>query len=126
MYRFSIYLVNLEPVIGSEQGKTRPALIISNEEINRILPVINILPITSYKENRKIYANEVFLEKDESKLEKDSIILCYQIRTVDKKRLIKKIGEVSSEEVREEIIESLGYQLDIWCMLYKKYFLSEN
>lgn len=113
MYRFSIYLVNLEPVIGSEQGKTRPALIISNEEINRILPVINILPITSYKENRKIYANEVFLEKDESKLEKDSIILCYQIRTVDKKRLIKKIGEVSSEEVREEIIESLGYQLDI-------------
>jgi len=106
-------LVNLDPVVGSEQGKVRPALVISNEEINKILPVINVLPITSYKENRKIYANEVFLDKNESRLEKDSIVLCYQIRTIDKKRLIKKIGEVSSEEIREDIIESLGYQLDI-------------
>lgn len=113
MYRFSIYLVNLDPVVGSEQGKVRPALVISNEEINKILPVINVLPITSYKENRKIYANEVFLDKNESRLEKDSIVLCYQIRTIDKKRLIKKIGEVSSKEIREDIIESLGYQLDI-------------
>lgn len=106
-------MVNLDPVVGSEQGKVRPALVISNEEINKILPVINVLPITSYKENRKIYANEVFLDKNESRLEKDSIVLCYQIRTIDKKRLIKKIGEVSSEEIREDIIESLGYQLDI-------------
>ncbi len=59
-YRWSIYLVNLDPSSGSEQGKTRPVLVISDDDINAILPVINILPITSYKQGRKIYPNEVF------------------------------------------------------------------
>ncbi|KAF5413868.1 MAG: hypothetical protein C5S38_05425 [Candidatus Methanophagaceae archaeon] len=45
--RWRIFLVNLDPVVGSEQGKTRPVLIISEEEINQILPVVNVLPITS-------------------------------------------------------------------------------
>jgi mRNA interferase MazF len=62
-YRWSIYLVNLDPVMGSEQGKTRPVLVMSDDDINAILPIINILPITSYKQGRKIYPNEVFLEK---------------------------------------------------------------
>lgn len=53
-YRWNIYLVNLDPVIGSEQGKTRPVLVISDDDINAILPVINSLPITSYKQGRKI------------------------------------------------------------------------
>lgn len=63
-YRWNIYLVNLDPVMGSEQGKTRPVLIISDDEINAILPVINILSITSYKQGRKIYPNEVFFAKE--------------------------------------------------------------
>ena len=78
-YRWNIYLVNLDPVMGSEQGKTRPVLVISDDDINAILPVINILPITSFKQGRKIYPNEVFLEKEQSHLDKDSIVLCYQI-----------------------------------------------
>jgi mRNA interferase MazF len=51
-YRWQIYLVNLDPTVGSEQGKTRPVLVISDDDINGILPVINILPITSYKQGR--------------------------------------------------------------------------
>ncbi|MFA5921427.1 MAG: type II toxin-antitoxin system PemK/MazF family toxin [Methylococcaceae bacterium] len=85
-YRWNIYLVNLDPVIGSEQGKTRPVLVISDDDINAILPVINSLPITSYKQGRKVYPNEVFLQKEQSGLDKDSIVLCYQVRTIDKKR----------------------------------------
>jgi mRNA interferase MazF len=112
-YRWNIYLVNLDPVIGSEQGKTRPVLVISDDDINAILPVINILPITSFKQGRKIYPNEVFLEKEQSHLDKNSIVLCYQIRTIDKKRLIKKIGEIKDDDVKNEIIDSLSFQLGL-------------
>jgi mRNA interferase MazF len=72
-YRWNIYLVNLDPVIGSGQGKTRPVLVVSDDDINAILPVINSLLITSYKQGRKIYPTEVFLQKEQSNLDKDSI-----------------------------------------------------
>ena len=111
--RWSVYLVNLEPVIGSEQGKTRPALIISDEQINEILPVVNILPITSKKGDRKIYPNEVLIPKGNGGLTNDSIILCYQIRTVDKKRLSKLIGTIEDVESRIKILDSLSFQLSI-------------
>jgi len=48
-YRWHIFLASLDPIIGSEQGKTRPVLVISEEEINQILPVVNVLPVTSRK-----------------------------------------------------------------------------
>jgi mRNA interferase MazF len=111
--RWEIYLVNLDPSIGSEQGKTRPVLVISDYEVNAILPVINILPLTSLKQGRRIYPNEVLLKKEISRLDKDSLVLCYQIRTVDKKRLIKKLGEVKNEDTRTEIIDALSFQLGL-------------
>jgi mRNA interferase MazF len=46
-------------------------------------------------------------------LDKDSIVLCYQIRTIDKKRLIKKIGEIKDDDVKNEIIDSLSFQLGL-------------
>ena len=55
-YRWNIYLVNLDPVIGSEQGKTRPVLVISDDDINSILPVLNSLPTTSYKQGIWVFS----------------------------------------------------------------------
>ncbi|MCK4762821.1 MAG: type II toxin-antitoxin system PemK/MazF family toxin [Candidatus Aminicenantes bacterium] len=112
-FRWHIFLANLDPVVGSEQGRTRPVLVISEDEINRILPVVNVIPLTSMKEGRKIYPNEVFLTSNVTGLSKNSIALCYQIRTLDKKRFIKKIGEVSDEEAREEIRDTICFQLGI-------------
>jgi len=86
-FRWKIFLANLDPVVGSEQGRTRPVLVISEEEINQILPVVNVLPLTSLKPGRKIYPNEVSLPSNFTGLPKDSIVLCYQIRTLDKQRL---------------------------------------
>ena len=76
--RWSVWLANLDPVVGSEQGKTRPVLVISEDQINAILPVVNVLPITSRKANRKIYPNEALLPVSTAGLTAESIVLCYQ------------------------------------------------
>jgi len=59
--RWSIWHANLDPVVGSEQGRRRPVLIISDTALNDILPVVNVLPITSRKPGRRVYPNEALL-----------------------------------------------------------------
>ena len=111
--RWFIYRASLDPVIGSEQGKSRPVLVISENEINDLLNVVNVLPLTSRKPNRKIYPNEVLLEADKHGLPNESIILCHQIRTLDKQRLSKLYGEIVDKNTKEAIIEALCFQLGI-------------
>jgi mRNA interferase MazF len=111
--RWTIWLANLDPVIGSEQGKTRPVIVISENQINELLSVVNVLPLTSRKKNRSIYPNEVLLPPKHSILKKESIVLCYQIRTLDKKRLIKSYGRLKDESLQEEIIAAVSFQLGI-------------
>ena len=91
--RGDIFLANLEPVRGREQGGIRPVLVIQNNIYNQHSPVIIIAAITS-KPFTKEYPTNVFITKQESKLDKDSTILLNQIRTIDKQRLIKKIGSL--------------------------------
>lgn len=112
-YGWHIFIANLDPVIGSEQGKTRPVLVISEEEINQILPVVNVLPVTSKKLGRRIYPNEVLIPAEIGGLDKESIVLCCQIRTLDKRRLIRKIGKIEDLEVQQKIIDALCFQLGI-------------
>lgn len=89
--RGDVFLANLEPVKGSEQGGIRPVLIIQNDISNKHSPVTIIAAITS-KTYEKEYSTNVFISKQESKLDKDSTILLNQIRTIDKARLVKKIS----------------------------------
>ncbi len=110
-YRWHVFLANLDPVVGSEQGKTRPVLVISEEKINQSLSILNVLPITSRKENRFVYPNEVLLKAGTAGLDRESIVLCQQIRTLDKKRLIKHLGSIPEDTVQFEILEALSFQL---------------
>ena len=89
--KWSIWRANLDPVIGSEQGKSRPVLIISEDDINELLNIVNIIPITSRKPNRIIYPNETLLPEEKFGFEQESIALCHQIRTIDKSRLSKNM-----------------------------------
>ena len=98
--RWEIWLANLDPVVGSEQGKTRPVLIISATALNQILPVVNVLPITSRKPNRRIYPNEALISAGTAGLVSESIVLCYQIRTLDKQRLTKKFGTINDKNYK--------------------------
>ncbi len=111
--RWSIYRANLEPVIGSEQGKSRPVIVISDDEINNLLNVVNVLPVTTRKEGRNIYPNEASLEPALSGLPNESLVLCYQIRTLDKQRLSLLLGEVKSKGKQNEILNALCFQLGI-------------
>ena len=83
MKKWSIYRANLDPVIGSEQGKSRPVLIISEDEINELLNVVNVIPITSRKPGRTIYPNEALIPANNFGIQQESVILCHQIRTLD-------------------------------------------
>ncbi len=111
--KWTVWLANLDPVIGSEQGKTRPVVIVSENQINDVLSVVNVLPVTSRKMNRSIYPNEALLPENQSGLKKESIILCYQIRTLDKKRLLKMYGKIKDKSLQQEILEALSFQLGI-------------
>lgn len=92
--RGDIFLVNLEPIKGSEQRGIRPCLIIQNDKGNKYSPLTIIAPLTS-KEFTKEFPTNVFLSKKDSKLDKDSTILLNQIKTIDKSRIIKKVSSLS-------------------------------
>lgn len=111
--RWFIYRADLDPVIGSEQGKSRPVLIISEDEINNLLNIVNVIPLTSRKSGRIIYPNEVLVSANNFGLPNESIILCHQIRTLDKKRLSGFYGEVTDAKQQAEIIDALCFQLGI-------------
>jgi mRNA interferase MazF len=90
--RGDVWLVNLDPTIGHEIKKSRPAVIIQNDIGNKFSPITIIAPIAS-QNLEKIYPIEVFLTNKNSGLEKDSKALLNQIKAVDKTRLIKKNGK---------------------------------
>jgi len=108
--RGDIWLVNLDPTIGHEIKKSRPAVVIQNDLGNKYSPITIIAPVTS-QNTEKIYPIEVLLTKSGAGLEKDSKVLLNQIRAVDKRRLIKKLGRVDNEtmpKINNSIKISLG------------------
>ncbi|MBU6324388.1 MAG: type II toxin-antitoxin system PemK/MazF family toxin [Bacteroidetes bacterium] len=111
--KWSIYRADLDPVVGSEQGKSRPVLVISEDEINDLLNIVNVIPITSRKSGRTIYPNEVLIPANNFGLSNESIILCHQIRTLDKQRLTIEYGQLNDEQRRSETIDALCFQLGI-------------
>ena len=92
--RGDVWIVNLEPVKGSEQGGIRPCLVIQNNMGNLYSPTIIIAPITSKKFSKEFPTN-VFLPSKDSKLNRDSTILLNQIKTIDRSRIIKKLFDLS-------------------------------
>jgi mRNA interferase MazF len=93
--RGDILLVNFEPVRSSEQGKVRPSVVIQNDILNKFSPLIIVAPITS-RVYEKEYPTNVFIRKEDSRLQNNSTILLNQIRTIDKRRIVKKIGSLNS------------------------------
>jgi mRNA interferase MazF len=101
--KWSIYWADLNPVIGSEQAGKRPVLVVSNNIVNKILPVVTILPISSVKETVKVYPTEIFLPMEISGLPKNSVAMVHQVRTVSKQRLGSECSSISNEKTMHKI-----------------------
>lgn len=115
--RGEIYFADLSPVVGSEQGGVRPVLVIQNDIGNRFSPTIIIAAITAKIQKAKL-PTHVEVKASEKGLEKDSVILLEQIRTLDKQRLIDKITKLD-EKTMVEIDHALQISLGL---VYKDYY----
>ncbi|MDQ7823639.1 MAG: type II toxin-antitoxin system PemK/MazF family toxin [Candidatus Eremiobacteraeota bacterium] len=111
--RWEIYQAALDPHQGSEQGGSRPAVVISRDSINCSLPVIAVLPVTSYKSPRRIYSTEVLIPGGMAGLPMDSLILAHQIRTIARSRLLKLYGKIEDEAIQEKIEAAVRIFLDL-------------
>lgn len=109
--RGEIYYADLSPVVGSEQGGVRPVLIVQNNVGNKYSPTIIAAAVTSQLDKAKL-PTHISLPAGEYGLAKDSVVLLEQIRTLDKKRLKEKIGELPinmMSRVNEALLVSLGF-----------------
>lgn len=98
--RGEIWVADLRPTIGWEVAKKRPALIISNNQINSISPVVVAIPLSSQIPN-VLGPERVLLKMKESGLDKASVVFITQMRAIDKSRIIKKIGKISKQKLLE-------------------------
>lgn len=111
--KWSIYWIMLDPVAGSEQAGIRPCLVVSNDIVNVVLPVVTVLPLSSVRNNNRSYPTEVFLAKNASSLPKDSVVMVHQIRTIAKQRIRTRCGWVDDIFVRDKINDVMMSYFDI-------------
>lgn len=100
-----VYYADLSPVVGSEQGGVRPVVVIQNDIGNRFSPTVIVAPVSSRITKAKL-PTHVEVKGEECGLERDSVILLEQIRTIDKQRLSDKITHLN-----EEILDKIGVAL---------------
>jgi mRNA interferase MazF len=108
--RGEVYLVSLDPTVGAEIRKTRPAVIVQNDAANRRSPITIVAAVTS-QFDEPLYPTEVRVRAPEGGLTADSVVLLNQIRSVDNGRLVRRLGAVKTETMKEidrALLVSLG------------------
>jgi mRNA interferase MazF len=108
--RGEVYLVSFDPTVGAEIQRTRPALILQNDIANRHSPITIVAAITSQFEE-PLYPTEVLITPPEGGLTTASVVLLNQIRSIDRRRLVRRLGRVTAptmERVNRATQLSLG------------------
>ncbi len=116
--RGEIYYADLSPVVGSEQGGVRPVLVISNDLGNYFSPTVIAAAVTAKMEKSSL-PTHIDIEKTEQGLDKDSVILLEQIRTIDKTRIKEKVCTLE-EETMEKANEALKISIGIDVVVNEK------
>lgn len=109
--RFEIWLADLNPKFGTETGKTRPVLIIQSDLLNKVHPSTIVCPITT-NVKKGVNILRVNLEKGDGKMKKSSAIIIDQIRVIDNKRFLKKIGDLP-KPLQKKVVDNIKIVLDI-------------
>lgn len=112
MKRGEVYDARLDPVEGSEQGGTRPVVIVSRDAINAYSPVVLAVPCTTYRENRRVYPTQVLVIAPEGGLSNDSIFMADQVRVLAKGRLLTLRGRLNTSAI-EQLNQALSIALDL-------------
>nr|WP_305144531.1 type II toxin-antitoxin system PemK/MazF family toxin [Anaerofustis stercorihominis] len=113
--RGDIYKANLNPYRGSEQGGTRPVIVLQNNVGNYFSSTLVVAPLTSKVYNKKNIPTH-YVIKNVPKLDEESLVLLEQITTIDKERIIEYIGKVPKEDmtgIEEAIKISLGFEIPV-------------
>ncbi|HIS00898.1 MAG TPA: type II toxin-antitoxin system PemK/MazF family toxin [Candidatus Excrementavichristensenella intestinipullorum] len=109
--RGEIYSANLDPVVGSEQGGSRPVVVVQNDVGNRFSPTVIVLAVTSQLRKARL-PTHVQVNAGAQGLARDSVVLAEQIRTIDKRRLKERIGRLPQEEM-ERIDQALRVSMGL-------------
>ena len=114
MRQGEVWLIDLDPTVGAEMNKTRPAVIVNDDRLGK-LPLKVIVPVTDWKEHYSMAPWMIAINpSSQNGLAKKSSIDCFQIRSVSKNRLIKRIGNITFSEmlqVQEGIAKVIGYDM---------------
>lgn len=108
-----VFLADLEPVKGSEQGKQRPVIVFQNPDLGRFTTTFICIPLTTNLSRRGL-PGTCFIKKGDSGLPQDSIALCFQLRAIDKSRLTKRYGALSHRTMNalaEAVLSAMGIEL---------------
>ncbi|OWZ82815.1 type II toxin-antitoxin system PemK/MazF family toxin [Natranaerobius trueperi] len=109
--RGDVYYADLSPVIGSEQGGVRPVLVVQNDIGNRYSPTVIVVAITSQIQKAKL-PTHVEITANKYNLDRNSVVLLEQVRTIDKQRLKEKITHID-KNLMEKIDEALKISLGL-------------
>jgi len=110
--RGDVFMAGLEPVEGSEQGGTRPVVVISRNALNEFSTIVVVAPITDAANKKKIYPSHVPVPIGVGGLTMDSIVVCEQVRAINKTRLKRSLGKFD-RTIMTRIEAALKITLDL-------------
>ena len=111
VHRGEVFYADLSPVVGSEQGGIRPVLIVQNDVGNRHSPTVIAAAITSRQDKNRL-PTHIGIRAADCGLSKDSVVLLEQIRTLDKRRLLERAGQITPEDQRR-VDQALGVSIGL-------------
>lgn len=109
--QFEIWIADLNPRHGTESGKTRPVLVVQSDLLNKAHPSTIICPITT-NVKKGVQVLRVNIDKNTCGLKKESSVMIDQVRSIDNKRLLKKIGALP-DKLRSRVVENLRIVMDL-------------
>jgi mRNA interferase MazF len=111
--RGEVWLANLDPTQGSEQAGVRPVIIFQNDVVSQFSTTTIAIPLTT-NQRRASLPICMLIKQGDGGLSQDSVALCFQIRVLDKTRLIRRLGQLSAEtiaQLEEIVLATLGYEV---------------
>lgn len=101
MRRGEVYQARLDPSEGSEQGGTRPVIIVSRDAINTNSEIVVGVPCTTYRTGRRVYPSQILISAPDGGLDKDSVAMAEQVRVLSKTRLLRLRGVLSASALAQ-------------------------